>query len=88
MLPVNGTGSHCWEPGKPVGSITRDQNSVKTEQPKARGGKRKNAGRKPTGRKVVTRSVSMEPETWDKLDTLRAEKSRGQWIAEKVRKAR
>jgi hypothetical protein len=30
----------------------------------------------------------MEPETWDKLDAIRGEKSRGQWIAEKVRRAR
>jgi hypothetical protein len=30
----------------------------------------------------------MPPETWDKLDAIRADKSRGHWIAEKVRKAR
>jgi hypothetical protein len=29
----------------------------------------------------------MEPETWDKLDALRAGKSRGKWIAEKVLEA-
>jgi hypothetical protein len=55
---------------------------------KKHGGKRKGAGRPKTGRSVVTRSVSMEPETWDKLDAIRGEKSRGQWIAEKVRRAR
>jgi len=59
--------------------------------PMKRGGKRKGAGRKPgsgEGRKAITRSVSMEPETWDKLDAMRGATSRGQWIAEKVRKAR
>ena len=53
-----------------------------------RGGKREGAGRPKTGRSVVTRSVSMEPETWDKLDAIRGEKSRGQWIADQVRRAR
>lgn len=53
-----------------------------------RGGKREGAGRPKTGRLAVTRSVSMEAETWDKLDALRVEKSRGQWIAERVRRAR
>jgi hypothetical protein len=56
-----------------------------------RGGARPGAGRKSgsgKGRTVITRSVSMEPETWDKLDALRAGKSRGQWIADKVRRAR
>jgi hypothetical protein len=55
---------------------------------KKRGGKREGAGRPKTGRSVVTRSVSMEPETWDKLDIIRGNQSRGQWIAAKVKKAR
>jgi hypothetical protein len=57
---------------------------------KSRGGKRKGAGRKPgsgKGRKVITRSVSMLPEFWAKLDMIRKEKSRGQWIADKVQKS-
>jgi hypothetical protein len=58
------------------------------KMPNKRGGKREGAGRPKTGRSVVTRSVSMEPETWEKLDTLRGEKSRGQWIADKVRRSR
>ena len=52
-----------------------------------RGGKRAGAGRKPgsgKGRTVITRSVSMPPTTWDRLDTIRGEQSRGQWIAERV----
>ena len=53
-----------------------------------RGGKREGAGRPKTGRSVVTRSVSMEPETWDKLDAIREDQSRGQWIAARVRRAR
>lgn len=53
-----------------------------------RGGKREGAGRPKTGRTVVTRSVSMPQEAWDKLDALRGEKSRGQWIAERVRRVR
>ena len=32
-----------------------------------------------------TEKVSMPPETWDKLDAIRADKSRGHWIAEQVR---
>lgn len=58
---------------------------------KKHGGKRPGAGRKPgsgKGRSVVTRSVSMPPETWDRLDMLRGEQSRGEWIADRVRRAR
>ncbi len=58
---------------------------------KKHGGKRPGAGRKSgsgSGRTVQTRSVSMPPETWDRLDILRAEKSRGEWIADRVKKAR
>ena len=57
-----------------------------------RGGARPNAGRKkggknasPKGRTVSTRSVSMPPDDWNKLDVIRGEQSRGKWIAGKVR---
>jgi len=56
-----------------------------------RGGARKGAGRKPgsgKGRTVETRSVSMPPELWDRLDAIRGEQSRGEWIADRVRRAR
>jgi hypothetical protein len=56
-----------------------------------RGGHRDGAGRKPgtgKGRTVKTRSVSMPPAMWDRLDALRGDRSRGDWIAERVRKAR
>jgi hypothetical protein len=51
------------------------------------GGKRPNAGRPKgaiKGRKVVTRSVSMPPEKWDRLDELRGDKSRGKFIADRL----
>ena len=51
-------------------------------KPNNRGGKREGAGRPKTGRLAVTRSVSMESETWDKLDALRGEQSRGKFIEE------
>jgi hypothetical protein len=38
-------------------------------------------GRKPTGKTVVTRSVSMPPAEWDRLDRLRGTDSRGVFIA-------
>lgn len=40
------------------------------------------------GRTVETRSVSMPPAMWDKLDALRGDRSRGEWISEWVQKAR
>jgi hypothetical protein len=54
-----------------------------------RGGARKGAGRpagaknvKPAeGRKVVTASISMPPEDWEKLDSQRGELSRGKYVA-------
>jgi hypothetical protein len=52
-----------------------------------RGGSRPNAGRPQgtvKGRKVITRSVSMPPEKWDRLDELRGDKSRGKFIAERL----
>jgi hypothetical protein len=56
----------------------------------ARGGKRPGAGRPAgsgSGRNVITRSVSMLPESWEQLDHLRGDKSRGEWIAEKVKRS-
>jgi len=54
----------------------------------AHGGPRKGAGRpagkksvKARGRTAVTRSVSMQPESWDKLDRQRGTQSRGKFIA-------
>jgi hypothetical protein len=51
------------------------------------GGPRKGAGRpqgkksaNAKGRTAVTRSVSMQPESWDKLDRLRGTMSRGKFI--------
>lgn len=59
-----------------------------TRELERRGGPRQGAGRPATGRTVVSRSVSMAPEAWTKLDDLRGKKSRGQWIAEGIRRAR
>jgi hypothetical protein len=52
-----------------------------------RGGAREGSGRpKGTGkgRKVITRSVSMPPEKWDRLDEMRGEQSRGKFIADRL----
>lgn len=49
-----------------------------------RGGARKGAGRKlgsGKGRTVVTASISMPPEKWEKLDSARGELSRGKYVA-------
>lgn len=59
-----------------------------TRELERRGGNRPGAGRPATGRTVVSRSVSMAPEIWARLDDLRGTKSRGAWIAERVRRAR
>jgi len=56
---------------------------------KQHGGARPNSGRKPgsgKGRTVTTASISMKPEMWDKLDTLRGEQSRGAFLTEKIRR--
>jgi hypothetical protein len=48
------------------------------------GGPRKGAGRPKgsgTGRKVISRSVTLTPALWAKLDELRGEKSRGAFLA-------
>jgi hypothetical protein len=57
-------------------------------KPKPHGGKRKGAGRKKgstnanaKGRTAITRGVSMSAPDWDRLDSLREEKSRGKYIA-------
>jgi hypothetical protein len=55
------------------------------------GGPRKGAGR-PKGKKsaaakgrtAVTRSVSMQPESWAKLDRQRGDQSRGKFIESKL----
>ena len=60
---------------------------MKNDQPR-HGGLRNGAGRpsgsknkKPAeGRRVLTRSISMLPEAWDKLDRKRGELSRGKYI--------
>ena len=55
------------------------------------GGPRKGAGRpqgkkssNAKGRTAVTRSVSMQPESWAKLDRLRGTQSRGKFIESKL----
>jgi len=58
---------------------------------KTHGGPRKGAGR-PVGKKsanakgrtAVTRSVSMQPESWAKLDRQRGDLSRGKYIESKI----
>jgi len=61
------------------------------KKPTTHGGPRKGAGR-PKGRKsatskgrtAVTRSVSMLPESWAKLDRLRGDQSRGKYIESRI----
>ena len=51
------------------------------------GGKRPGAGRplgSGNGRTVEIRSISMPPQTWEKLDELRGATSRGVWIRSRV----
>lgn len=57
------------------------------KKPTTHGGPRKGAGRpqgkksaNAKGRTAVTRSVSMQPESWTKLDRLRGTQSRGKFI--------
>jgi len=59
--------------------------------PTTHGGKRARAGRKlgsknknAKGRTAVTRSVSMQPESWNKLDAQRGTLSRGKFIESKI----
>lgn len=58
-----------------------------SKKPTTHGGPRKGSGRpkgakskNAKGRTAVTRSVSMQPESWDKLDRLRGNQSRGKYI--------
>jgi hypothetical protein len=58
-----------------------------SKKPTTHGGPRKGSGRpkgakskNAKGRTAVTRSVSMQPESWDKLDRLRGTQSRGKFI--------
>lgn len=53
-----------------------------------RGGSRPNAGRKPTGKNTVTKSISLVPEMWEKLDKMRGEQTRSAWISSKIKKAK
>jgi hypothetical protein len=53
----------------------------------SRGGKRKGAGRKPRPDAVVTASISLRPQDWQRLDQLRGEKSRSAWVRQKVRES-
>ena len=60
-------------------------------KPTTHGGPRKGAGRpqgkksaNAKGRTAVTRSVSMLPESWLKLDRLRGTQSRGKFIKSKL----
>jgi len=57
------------------------------QKPKPRGrngGRPKGSGLKPEGEKAVTRSVSMPPALWSRIDALRGERSRGEFIASLV----
>ena len=60
-------------------------------KPTTHGGPRKGAGRKTgsknknaKGRTAVTRSVSMQPESWQKLDRDRGDQSCGKYIETKL----
>jgi len=58
-----------------------------SKKPATHGGPRKGSGRKlgsGKGRTAVTRSVSMQPESWDKLDRARGDQSRGKYIETKL----
>ncbi len=62
-----------------------------TKKPTTHGGRREGAGRpkgrktkNPKGKIAVSRSVSMHPESWDKLDRLRGALSRGKFIESKL----
>jgi hypothetical protein len=54
---------------------------MKKKPAPTRGGAREGAGRKPTGKTTVTRSVSMPPDVWQRIDALRGSMSRGKFIA-------
>ena len=54
------------------------------------GGARKGAGRKPLGpeAKVTTRSITLPPEAWDKVDRLRGDDSPSTFLRGVIRKLR
>lgn len=65
--------------------------NLKASKITTHGGPRKGAGRKvgsknknAKGRTAVTRSVSMQPESWQKLDRDRGDLSRGKYIESKL----
>ncbi len=51
------------------------------------GGKRKGAGRKPRPDAVVTASIALRPQDWQRLDQLRGDESRSAWVRKKVRES-
>jgi len=53
-----------------------------------RGGKREGSGRKPKESAVITSSITLPPELWERLDALRGDQSRGAFLAEKLRRMR
>ena len=56
---------------------------------KQHGGARKGAGRPKgsgKGRSVKTSSINLTPAVWEKLDELRGDLSRYQWISQKIQK--
>ena len=62
-----------------------------SKKPTTHGGPRKGSGRpngakskNAKGRTAVTRSVSMQPESWDKLDRQRGDQSRGKYIESRL----
>ncbi len=54
---------------------------------KTHGGKRNGAGRKPRPDAVVTASISLRPQDWQRLDQLRGDESRSAWVRKKVRES-
>jgi hypothetical protein len=65
--------------------------SKSLNKPTTHGGPRKGSGRpkgakskNAKGRTAVTRSVSMQPESWAKLDRQRGDQSRGKFIESKL----
>jgi integrase len=62
-----------------------------TKKPTTHGGRRDGAGRpkgrktkNPKGKIAVSRTVSMHPHSWDKLDRLRGDTPRGKYIEQKL----
>ncbi len=54
---------------------------------KTHGGKRNGAGRKPRPDAVVTASIALRPQDWQRLDQLRGDESRSAWVRKKVRES-